>query len=241
MGTDRDRVFETTVRAGVFRARRESTCWLSTGWNGGHSQGSVAYNITVPTGFDETDIEEYAARRRRKAGFDERGPTLLTGVSMDHVRGARAGPVEVYATVGLSNPTALSMEPTREWTPPERHEQSDIGTVNLLVGTTRALTGGALANLVAVAAGAKAETLLSATGFPGTSSDAVVVGCDPDGEPTQFTGSATEVGAATRACVRDAVLGSLDSRYPDGGFPDSVPDAEYGVTTDRRADVFAPD
>jgi adenosylcobinamide hydrolase len=240
METDHPRVFETTIRDGVFCARREGTRWLSTGWNGGRSQSSVAYNITVPTGFEETDIEGYAAGRRREAGFDERGPTLLTGVSMDHARGARAGPVEVYATIGLSNPTALSMEPSREWTP-EDSENADIGTVNLLVGTTRALTEGALANLVAVAAAVKAETLLSATGFSGTSSDAVVVGCDPDGESTQFTGSATEVGAATRACVRDALLASLHSRYPDGEFPDSVADAEYGVTTNRRADVFVPD
>lgn len=236
-----ERIFETTVREAVFRARREGTCWLSTGWDGGRSQGAAVYNITVPAGFEETDIGRYAARRRREAGFDDCGPTLLTGVSMDHVRGARAGPVEVYATVGLSNPAALPMEPGREWTPTDTAETPDVGTVNLVVGTTRALTDGALANLVACVAEAKTATLLGATGFTGTSSDAVVVGCDPDGEPTQFTGSATDVGAAARACVREAVRASLDSRYPDDEFPDSVGDAEYGVRTDRAAEVFVPE
>jgi len=48
---------------------------------------------------------------------------------------------------------------------------------------------------------------------PGTTSDAVVVASDPDGDPATFSGSATRVGAATRACVREAVDAALDARY----------------------------
>lgn len=119
------------------------------------------------------------------------------------------------------------------------------GTVNLLVGAVRPLAPGALANLVAVAAEAKAATLLATVGFPGTTSDAVVVGC-PAGDDTAanaaFSGSATPIGTAVRACVRDAVHGSLTSRYgPElDGVPGSVATAEYGVVTDRSATVSAP-
>ena len=111
------------------------------------------------------------------------------------------------------------------------------GTVNVLVGTDRDLSPGALANLVAVVAEAKATTLLAATGFPGTTSDAVVVGSDPSGKPAAFSGTATPVGAATRVCVRDAILASLASRYGDveESIPAAVTDAEYGVVTDRHA------
>ncbi|WP_144902036.1 adenosylcobinamide amidohydrolase [Halobellus captivus] len=116
-------------------------------------------------------------------------------------------------------------------------DRPPTGTVNVVVGTTRSLAPGALANLVAVAAEAKTATLLALTGFPGTTSDAVLVGCDPDGEAAAFSGSATAVGSAARACVRDALLASLDSRYAEESPPNSVEQAEYGVVTDERARV----
>ena len=261
-------MFEATVNEGVLRLRRPGTRWLSTGWNGGRSRGAVAYNVAVPEGFDRTDLAAYRDERVARAGFGAEGdgpeggaagadrdapPTLFTGVSMAHARGARLGPVVAYATVGLSNPAALPIDPEErpagtevETTtaaplsgdPAER--RPDPGTVNLIVGTTRRLAPGAAANLVAVAAEAKATTLLAAAGVPGTTSDAVVVADDPDGEPAEFSGSATAVGGAARACVRDALRASLRSRYPDGDVPDSTADAEHGVVTDERAKVFNP-
>jgi len=243
VASDRGRgVFDATLRAGVLQLRRERTRWLSTGSGGGFSRADAAYNVEVPDGWEETDLERYGERRRRQSGFDGDGPTLFTGVSMAHVRGARAGPVEVYATAGLSNPAALPVgDDAVDGSTDRSHDESaEPGTVNLLVGTTRALDDAALANLATVAAEAKAATLLSTTAFTGTTSDAVVVGCDPDGEPSAFSGSATAVGAAARVCVRDAILASLQSRYPDGGFPSSVEAADYGVVTDGESEVFGP-
>jgi adenosylcobinamide hydrolase len=256
-------VFEATVRDGVLRLRRPGARWLSTGWDGGRSRGSAAYNVTVPEGFERTDLGAYRDERLARAGFkSERGangddegapPTLFTGVSMEHARGARRGPVVAYATVGLSNPAMLPMEPTGEPATAaggdDTRERADgvgtasedrprPGTVNLICGTTRRLADGAAANLVAVAAEAKAATLLATAGVPGTTSDAVAVADDPDGEPAAFSGSATEVGAAARVCVRDAVRASLRSRYPDGDLPGPARDAEHGVVADERAEVF---
>ncbi|WP_224447703.1 adenosylcobinamide amidohydrolase [Haloprofundus salilacus] len=238
-------VFEATVRDGVCRLRRPGTRWLSTGYAGGTSVGPVAYNVTVPDGWSETDLDVYVRERRERAGFDEPGPTLLTGVEQGHARRARLGPVEAVVTAGVSNPAALPTDALSESgrTADERHDRDappHPGTINVFVGTTRALAAGALPNLLAVAAEAKAATLLARTGFPGTTTDAVVVSCDPNGEVERFSGSATTVGAAARACVRDAVCASLASRYadPDGRpMPDSVGDAKYGVVTDERARV----
>ncbi|MGM0448069.1 MAG: adenosylcobinamide amidohydrolase [Methanobacteriota archaeon] len=268
-------MFEATVREGVLRLRRPGTRWLSTGWDGGRSRAATAYNVSVPEGFDRTDLAAYRDERLALAGFDDEPggrdpgapasdrdapPTLFTGVSMDHARGARLGSVVAYATVGLSNPAMLPVEPT-EQTEPEESEgpaeptaptdaaessgatgrtqgRPDPGTVNLIVGTTRRLAPGAAANLVAVVTEAKTATLLATAGVPGTTSDAVVVGDDPTGEPAEFSGSATAVGGAARACVRDAVRASLRSRYPDGDVPGPAADAEHGVVTDERAEVF---
>lgn len=232
-------MFETTIQEGVLRMQRAGTRWLSSGWNGGFWRTPAAYSVSVPEGWDCTDVGAYAADRRHRAGFETEGPTLLTAIDFEHVRGARYGPVEVYVTAGISNPAALPMTPAPS--PDERTsdgESTGVGTVNVVVGTVRSLDDAALANLLAVAVEAKAATLLAETGFPGTTTDAVIVASDPTGEPVEFTGSATPVGGATRACVRDALRASLRSRYPDGEFPSSVDEAQYGVSTNQCAEVF---
>lgn len=233
-------MFETAISEGVMQVGRPGTRWLSSGHAGGVRRGAAAYNVSVPEGFERTDLDAYLDERRERAGFGEPGPSLLTGVALRHARGARSGPVEAFATAGLSNPAALPMDPgggDRDREP----AGAGAGTVNVVLGTSRALDDGALAALHAGAVEAKTATLLAETGFPGTTTDAVVAGCDPDGDPAAFAGSATTVGAAARACVREAVRASLRSRYADESLPRSVEDADYGVKTTRRADVFVPD
>ncbi|WP_338742491.1 adenosylcobinamide amidohydrolase [Haloplanus salilacus] len=235
-------MFDAEVRAGVCRLGRPDTRWLSTGADGGVSVAPAAYNCTVPEGWARTDLDAYVADRLAEAGFDPeaRGPALLTGVDQRHARRARLDPVEAVVTAGVSNPAALPVD--REWTTvdgggDDRDEgTTHAGTVNVVVGTTRALAPGALANLLTVAAEAKAATLLALTGVPGTTTDAVVAACDPAGEPARFSGSATDVGGAARACVRDALVASLESRYGDATV-DAAADARAGagVVTDERA------
>lgn len=236
--------FSTEVRDGVFRFARPETRWLSTGFGGGYRDAPAAYNVTVPTGFDRTDLRAYLRERRRAAGFEPEGPGLLTGVAMRHVRGARHGPVVACATAGVSNPAALPVaEPSAsdgdaepDHTDARRHD----GTVNVLVGTTRALDDGTLAELLATVTEAKTATLLARTGFTGTTTDAVVVGTATDGEPASFAGAATTVGAAARACVRRAVTAALAARYEETAPPTAVADADHGVVTDVRATEFDP-
>ncbi|WP_267642327.1 adenosylcobinamide amidohydrolase [Haloarchaeobius amylolyticus] len=234
-------LFEPTTRADVCRLARPDTDWLSTGWRGGRSRADAAYSISVPEGWHCDDLASYVTTRLSDAGFDPAGlpdaPVLLTGVDLRHLRGARCGPVEAYVTAGVSNPAALPMDPGGGELPTG---ELVAGTVNVVVGTTRDLAPGALANLVAIAAEAKAATLLDRVGAPGTTSDAVVAASDPDGEPAEFSGSATPVGAAARACVREAVSASLAARYDEVDPPAGVEDATYGVSTDVRAEVFRP-
>lgn len=233
-------MFETAVAAGVLQVHRPDARWLATG-NDGFATADAAYNVSVPQGFDRTDLTAYVRERREDAGFAATGPALLTAVPLEHARGARSGQVEVLATAGLSNPAVLPADPAGATsTSPPSPERGPPGTVNLLVGTTRALDDGALSTLLATAVEAKTATLRAETGVPGTTTDGVVVGSDPGGDPATFAGSATPVGAATRACVREAVRASLRAHYPDRDYPDGVDDAEYGVRTERAATVFEP-
>ncbi|GGK53425.1 adenosylcobinamide amidohydrolase [Haloarcula sebkhae] len=238
-------MFETTVRDGVCQLRREGARWLSTAWDGGYRTADAVYNVTVPEGFERTDLDAYRTERLSGADFPL-GPALLTGVHMEHARCARSGPVSVLATAGLSNPAALPMSAAEtadgsDGTASNTADSSDWrpGTVNLVVGADRELDEGALATLLATAVEAKAATLLDAAGVPGTTSDAAIVGCVPSAEQAPFAGSATEIGAATRVCVRDAIRASLAARYGGDALP-TVDGAEYGVVTDRDTEVFEP-
>ncbi len=232
---------ETTIRDGVLQVATGTTRWLTTGHQPAFSTASAAYNISVPAGFDCTDLEPYKRDRRQAAGFTEAGPALLTGVDLAHARGATAEPVTVYATVGLSNPAALSTNPPEAPNPMSSGESPDhAGTVNLLVHVDRALDEGGLTTLLAEVIEAKTGTLLSHTTMTGTTTDAVIVGANPSSEPATFTGSATTIGANARACVRDAVTASLTARYPAGNWPESVADADHGSHTPRKTTVFDP-
>lgn len=241
-------MFETIRREGVLELRRTGTEWLSTGWEGGRCRADAAHSLTVPEGWEPADLGADVADRLRAAGFERDGPVLLTGVDVGHARGARLGPVEAVATAGVSNPAALPVpDPWTETAATATGagdgttsgtEPPDPGTVNLVVGSRRALGEAALANLLTVAAEAKAATLSALVGVPGTTSDAVVVATNPDGETSEYSGSATEVGAAARVCVRDAVSAALVARYPDREMPEGVDEATHGIVADERASVF---
>ncbi|WP_231189849.1 adenosylcobinamide amidohydrolase [Haladaptatus sp. DYF46] len=233
-------MFETTVRNDVLRLARPETRWLSSGWDGGFTDANAAYNISVPEGFERTDLDAYIDERRTEVGFDRSGPALLTGVDLRHAYGARCGSVEAVVTAGISNPAALPINSNTgtKTLADAVDEDSDVGTVNVILGTSHALDDGSLATLLSVVVEAKTATLLADTGFPGTTTDAVIAACDPNGEGETFAGSGTPVGAAARVCVRDAVQASLRSRYATRTIPSSVEEAEYGVTTAVQSETF---
>lgn len=215
---------------------RAGTRWLSNGINGGFAHAASAHNLTVPGGFDRTDLATYAADR---LGATPSGPTLLTGVSQSHARGARAGSVEAVVTAGVSNPAVLPVPDQPASQSPEGPEgRIEPGTVNVFVGTTRALSDAGLTELLATAVEAKTATLLDLVDCTGTTSDAVAVGCAPDGDSVAFVGSATPVGNATRVCVRDALAAALEARY-DGSPPEPETTTD-GVETTGSAIVFSP-
>lgn len=234
-------MFETTIRDGVLQAAAPEARWLSTAWNGGYQDADAAYNISVPEGWDRQDLDAYVNERIGKAGFGSFGPALLTGVNMEHAVGARLDSVTALVTVGLSNPASLPLHPgsteTAKQIGPTHEDQSpDPGTINILLGTERALKDGALATLLGAVVEAKAGTLQQLTGYTGTTSDAVIVATNPGGEPSDFAGSSTPIGSAARAVVRDAIVAGIEAR--DAEIPASVAAADSGIKTAETATVF---
>ena len=215
---------------GRLTLRRPGTRWLSNGFDGGYATAPAAYNLTVPEGFERTDLAAYTAER---LGTTPTGPTLLTGVRQTDARGAERGAIEAAVTAGLSNPALL---PPRERSDGAGRGDGDAGTfaaegdafrpgtVNVFVGSSEPLTDGGLAGLLATAVEAKAATL--------------VVGCPDVDEGAAFAGSATAVGNAARVCVRDALAAALAARY-GGDLPDPR-EAEHATVTSGSSAVFRP-
>ncbi|WP_299237039.1 adenosylcobinamide amidohydrolase [Natronomonas sp.] len=222
---------------------RPGTRWLSNGIDGGSARAATAHNLTVPAGFDRTDLEAYVAERFEGPPA---GPTLLTGVSQTHARGARYGPAEAVATAGVSNPATLPVDGTGGLDATDgvskadrrQGDRPDPGTVNVFVGTDRALSEAGRVELLATAVEAKTATLLGTVGCTGTTSDAIAVGSAVDGAPAEFAGSATELGNAARVCVRDAVRSALAARYEEG--PPAPTEATHGTETAGSASTFEP-
>lgn len=196
-------IVSTAVCDGVTQLRRPETHWVSTGPNGGHSTGPTAYNVTVPSGWERTDLRAYIDERLDRAGFDTAGPALLTGVEQGHARIARAGPAAVLATAGVSNPAPLVDEPPEQLSANRDQDERDggrssqHGTVNVIAVVDRQLCPAARLNLLSVVAEAKTATVLDAAGVPGTTTDAVVIGSQPvagtetDNEATNTTQDTT--------------------------------------------------
>lgn len=228
--------------------RRPGTRWLSNGFDGGYATAPTAHNLTVPEGFERTDLAAYAAER---LGSPPEGPTLLTGVRQTDARGARYGPVEAVVTAGLSNPAMLPASAVSGGSDDRTGDAASgecgdalpedafrPGTVNVLVGSSEPLSEGGLAGLLATVVEAKTATLVGLAGPTGTTSDAVAVGCPSAGAGAAFAGSATAVGNAARVCVRDALAAALAARYDDD--PPDPRGAEHATVTSGEATLFSP-
>lgn len=227
-------MFNVTPNKGVLQLAYPRSEWVSSGWDGGFTTADAAYNISVPTNWEHTDLDTYAENRRNKSGFSSPGPTLFTGVSVQHAYAATVTDVTVIATAGLSNPTTI---PEDTDVSPSSEDGQPAGTVNLLIAVDQHLSEHALLEILSGAVEAKTLTLYRETGIPSTTTDAVIAGCSSHGPQNQFAGSATELGAATRICTRDAILASLQSHYPDQEYPTSMEDAAYGSRLSGHASV----
>ncbi|MZP30975.1 hypothetical protein GTO91_14755 [Heliobacterium undosum] len=124
--------------------------------------------------------------------------------------------LSVVVTAGVSNACAAGVTPCWEGTP-------GTGTINIMAFLDHHLTDGALINAVQTITEAKSRVLrelricCAQTGdwATGTGTDAVVVAARPGGEPLEYAGPTTRLGAllavTAGAAVRQAVQAYLSA------------------------------
>lgn len=171
------------------------------GWEQTHGFINMHLRGNCPLG--ETPPEMVLARHAEKRGLAADAVGMMTAASMRSLRLASVVidgvMLSVLVTAGLANARRAgdaADQPGLAATPPT------LGTINLALGTTAALTPAAMAETLTTLTEAKAATLqdmritspVSGALATGTGTDATAVFCAPQGNPLRYTGKHTRFG-----------------------------------------------
>ena len=170
---------------------------LSSGVNGGRRAVNNILNIQVPHDFSHDDPKSYIEGVTASMTLEEDCLALLTAVEMKNVRILSDGCVTVFVTAGLTNP-------------------SPFGTINIIIISSETLSEGAIAGTIITATEAKTRALIDkGLEFTGTTSDAVIVAYENNGEdePILYSGPATPFGNRVAKLVRLGVKEALKAHY----------------------------
>lgn len=148
----------------------------------------------------------FLKNRMAAAGYGE-AVHLMTSrdVRLHHLARASSGGIDAtcLATVGLGNAGRVGAEPAAGKKP--------VGTINLLVHVSQALSQAALVEAVSIATEARTAAVMEldwrVDGKPatGTGTDCIVVAAPCEETERQFAGLHTDVGAAIGRAVHEAV------------------------------------
>jgi adenosylcobinamide hydrolase len=172
---------------------------LSTGVGGGRRRVKHILNIQVPYNFSHADPEGYINGVARSLHLDSDYVALLTAVAMKNVQIVEQDYITIFATAGVTHPCS-------------------IGTINLIIVSSRELSEGAMANAIITATEAKTSTLFDlGFTFTGTTTDAVVVAFEREsvGETVTYSGPSTEFGRKVTQMVRLGVKNGLIAQHGD--------------------------
>jgi adenosylcobinamide hydrolase len=191
---------------------RESTLFIrgpmkaaSTGIHGGIRSVSTIFNHTVPKSFDHREPLRYLTGIADRHGFSHEFFGLLTAVNMASLCIFHYDYLTTFVTAGVSNPN------------PE-----GPNTINIIVHSRQPLSDGAMLETIVTATEAKAKALQKmGYAFTGTTTDAVVVAHEGEGEAHEYAGTLTEVGRRVYQSVQVGVQEAL--RRHEGEIPRSAP------------------
>lgn len=165
----------------------------STGIRGGVKYISTILNHTVPTSFDHTNPEKYLDQIVAGFGYPQDYFGLLTAVDMHLLCILHYDFITAFITAGISNPNPQGGQ-----------------TINIIIHSREPLSEGALLETIITATEAKAHALQDMHySFFGTSTDAVVVACDPKSHMHTYAGTLTEAGRRVYECVHFGVQQAL--------------------------------
>ncbi|MGZ4905119.1 MAG: adenosylcobinamide amidohydrolase [Halobacteriota archaeon] len=186
--------YEVLDRVLVLKGNFEA---LSSGVDGGRRAVKNILNIQVPHDFSHDDPKSYIAGIAASLALKRGYLALLTAVEMKNIRILSDACVTVFVTAGLTNP-------------------SSFGTINIIIISSETLSEGAIAGTIITGTEAKTRALIDkGLEFTGTTSDAVIVAYENngEGEPILYSGPATPFGNRVAKLVRLGVKEALKAHY----------------------------
>ncbi|MGZ4904270.1 MAG: adenosylcobinamide amidohydrolase [Halobacteriota archaeon] len=169
---------------------------LSTGVEGGRRAVEYVLNIQVSRDFPHDNPEGYIKGIARSLQLKGDYVALLTAVEMRHVQVLSDSCATVFVTAGVRS-------------------TSSLGTVNVIVVSSKALSEGAMAGSIITATESKTRALFDlGFDFTGTPTDAVVVAYEKSENSSRiaYAGLATHFGRRVGALIRQGVINSLTSQ-----------------------------
>ena len=187
--------------------RRPSLAVSSATLGGGLGPCDWVLNATVPHDYDRADPGDHLAELARDAGLGGRGVGLMTAVDVDTVAVGHDAGVQVWATVGIDDPTWAAADPPGWHVADDARRPAPVGTINVVVAVPVRLADGALVNAALTATEAKVQALVG-LGFAGTGTptDAVCVVCPADGPAEPYGGPRSVWGARVARAVHAAMV-----------------------------------
>ncbi|MGZ4902057.1 MAG: adenosylcobinamide amidohydrolase [Halobacteriota archaeon] len=166
---------------------------LSTGVEGGRRRVKYILNIQVPPNFPHDDPGRYikgvAHSLQLKGGY----AALLTAVEMQRLQVFHDTCVTVFVTAGV-------------------HSTLSLGTINIIIVSSKALSEGAMAGSIITATESKTRALFDlGLNLTGTPTDAVIIAYEKgrDTSPIVYAGVATRFGRKIGALIRRGIMNSL--------------------------------
>ena len=169
----------------------------SAPFGGGIGRRSWVLNANVPSDYSRLDPDVHVREIATALSLSADGTGMLTAASVRRAQHADDNGAQVWATVGLRQPTlaAASDEPAEL-----------VGTINVVAWLPVALAPAALVNAVTTVAEAKAQALFDrGVAGTGTATDAVVIACPDRGREEAFGGPRSTWGSRLARAVHTSV------------------------------------
>jgi adenosylcobinamide hydrolase len=203
-----------TAPVQVWRLPRAFPTIASGPLGGGIGDRRWVMNATVPMSYDREDPDAHLDDLASDFGLIGPGVGLMTGVDVSRMVTTVDDGVEVFATVGLGQPSLAAA--------PAEVPGELVGTINIVAFLPARLSEAALVNAVATVTEAKVQALFelgyAATGTP---TDAVCVLVSDSGSVEPYGGPRSRWGAPLARAVYEAVmLGGRDFSSSPIGWSD---------------------
>ena len=193
----------------LWRLERPAVVASTASIGGGVGERQWILNLQVAHDYQRRDLDRHVAEIVAEIDVGGKGVGLLTAAAVAGVVSEHDDGLDVYATVGVRQPTwAASAETITS-------EIGHIGTINIVAFLPVRFAPGGLLNLLTTATEAKSQALWDAgVAATGTASDALCIVSALDGPEVPFGGPRSRWGSQLARAVHRAVLVGINRERP---------------------------